>query len=67
MTKNNKDFTRPTKEDLIYSGAKSAVSLLPFGIAIAPFLETLVIPPATRRRDEFIKSLQERVKLIEKK
>lgn len=62
------DEQKPSSKDWAHTVTKAGLSLIPVvGGAAAEFFGTLVAPPLVRRRDEWVRSIAERLHQIEAK
>jgi len=63
-----KDKPESGHRDLIHTGAKAAISMIPgIGGAAAEILSQIIIPPISKRRDEWIESIANGLSELEEK
>ena len=68
MTSEKKDITKPTMGDVVYANTKGALASIPvWGSLLSENFALLVVPPATKRRDEFLFSVEKDLRAIEAK
>lgn len=64
----NDDITCPpsaTKGDAAYTFVKAVISAVPFGGSAVEILSAIVASPLSRRRDEWVQSIAERLELLQ--
>lgn len=68
MTSEKKDITKPTIGDVIHANVKGGLGAIPvWGSLLSENFALLIVPPATKRRDEFLFSVEKDLRAIEMK